>query len=152
MLETTSYNLLLKSREILKKANIDSFQIDSLILLCFALNKTKEDILLNSNLEILPSQKKIFFDLVQRRAKNEPISYIIGKREFYGIEFLVSKDVLDPRPDSESLIDNILEIIPNKNQKLKILELGVGSGCLILTLLNLYQNSSAIAVDLSKEA
>jgi release factor glutamine methyltransferase len=89
---------------------------------------------------------------VQRRARREPVSYIIGKREFFGEDFFVSADVLDPRPDSESLIELVLEILPDKNQELKILELGVGSGCLIITLLKNYKMAQGFGVDISKKA
>ncbi len=142
---------LARAKEILVSKGVSS-RLDSLILLAHALSFSKEQVVFNPQLQLNETQQKNFFDLVTRRAKHEPVSHLIGKREFFGEDFLVTKDVLDPRPDSETLIESVLKKFPNLAQDLKILELGVGSGCLIVTLLKAYANATGIAVDISKKA
>lgn len=148
---------LLQARLALDSKGVSNSGLDSLILLSHTLflcgkNFSKEWIIFNPDFELSLDQQRTFFGLVLRRENREPISQIIGKREFFGEDFLVSKNVLDPRPDSESLIELVLKIFPEENRKLEILELGVGSGCLILTLLRLYGEASGVGIDVSDEA
>lgn len=150
-------NILLQARDILEKKGVSNSKLDSLILLSHAFfilgqELSKEKIIFNPDLELTLKQQQVFLDLIERRAKSEPISHIIGRREFFGEDFLVNSAVLDPRPDSETLIELVLKKFPDKNQKLRILELGVGSACLIITLLKAYKNASAIAIDISEDA
>jgi len=126
--------------------------LDSTILLAHALFVSKDWVIFNPDFLLNETQQKDFFDLISRRANREPVSHLIGKREFFGEDFLVSKNVLDPRPDSEILIESVLKKFPNREEKLKILELGIGSGCLIITLLKAFKNADATAVDISKSA
>jgi release factor glutamine methyltransferase len=121
-------------------------------LLTHALSVSKEQIIFNPNLELDQNQQQQFFSLIERRSRREPVSQIIGKREFFGQDFLVTHNVLDPRPDSESLVELVLKKFPNKNQKLEILEIGTGSGCLIITLLLLYKSARGNGVDISSAA
>ncbi len=88
---------------------------------------------------------------ITQRVSRVPLSKIIGKREFYGRDFIVTKDVLDPRPDSETLIDEALKILPD-DEPVSILDLGTGSGCLLLTLLAERPLSRGVAVDISEAA
>jgi len=89
---------------------------------------------------------------IERAEKGEPIAKIIGYKGFWKGDFIVSKDVLDPRPDSETLIEAVLESFPDKKAPLRILDLGTGSGCLIISLLQEYQNATGVAVDISEKA
>ena len=91
-------------------------------------------------------------NFIQRANAGEPIAKIIGYKGFWKHEFMVSKDVLDPRPDSETLIEAVLECFPDKQAPLHILDLGTGSGCLIISLLNEYKNADGVAVDISEKA
>lgn len=140
------------ARKIFEASDISSAALDAMILLSYATSFTKEMIVFNPNLELTAKQEEKFLNYVNRRQLREPVSHIIGNREFYGLDFFVNSSVLDPRPDSESLIELVFEKFPNKNQELKILELGVGSGCLIITLLKYFINSSAIGLDISSKA
>jgi release factor glutamine methyltransferase len=142
---------LVKARQDLDSKGVSNSKLDVLILLSHALLFSKEQIIFNPDLELNPAQQKSFFDLILRRAAREPVSQIIGKREFFGEDFFVSKDVLDPRPDSESLIELVLKNFL-KDQKLTILELGVGSGCLIITLLKALKIADGAGVDISDKA
>ena len=89
---------------------------------------------------------------IQRRLTGEPVAKIIGKKGFWKDEFIVSKDVLDPRPDSETLIEAVLEKFPDKDAPLRILDLGTGSGCLLLSLLGEYNNAMGVGLDISEKA
>ena len=93
-----------------------------------------------------------FEELLKRREAREPLSQILGERGFWEHDFIVNEHVLTPRPDSEVLIEEALKCLPNKEKPYRFLDLGTGSGCLILTLLHEFPNASAVAVDKSPEA
>ena len=92
------------------------------------------------------------YKIIERRQKGEPLSKILGHRGFWKGDFIVDENVLDPRPDSETLIQAVLEKFPDKNQPLKILDLGTGSGCLLISLLMEYPNATGVGVDISEKA
>lgn len=89
---------------------------------------------------------------ISRRLAGEPAAKIIGKKGFWKDDFTVSKDVLDPRPDSETLIEAVLGKFPDRSAPLHILDLGTGSGCLLLSLLGEYKNAIGIGIDISQKA
>ncbi len=142
---------LLKAKQILKEAEIATPSLDSIILLCFVKKLSKEAIIFNDNLELTQKEEEQFFNLISRRKNGEPVSHLINNREFFGLDFFVNKDVLDPRCDSEILIETIIKNYQQKTE-LKFLELGVGSGCLSISLLKNLENSDAIGVDISAPA
>lgn len=119
---------------------------ESRILLSHALECSLEYLLINTDKEIDESE---YLKLVARRRNHEPIAYIIGKKEFYSREFIVSPDVLIPRPDSEVMMDAIINSSLKANS---ILELGTGSGCLLLTLLLEMPSIKGEGVDISDES
>jgi release factor glutamine methyltransferase len=143
---------LVLAQNKLQQSNINSAAIDSLALLCYSTGFSKEEAIFNPNLELTKKQLDDFWSAIARRQRREPVSHILSRREFYGLDFFVSRDVLDPRPDSESLIELIQEIFLDKNQKLEFLELGVGSGCLSISLLKNFSNAAANGVDISLAA
>jgi release factor glutamine methyltransferase len=145
-------NLLQMGYVLLKTAKINSWQLDVRILLSFATNFSQEKLIGYPELIIPQDEAAKFLDLINRRCRREPISHLIGKREFYSLEFKVSNKTLDPRPDSETLIDTALALFKDKYQPLRILDLGTGTGCLLLTLLKLFPNATGIGVDISPEA
>lgn len=145
-------DLLAQAKNQLENSGVSSSKLDSLVLLTHALCVSKEQIIFNPDLEPVQNLQDEFFALVARRAKREPISHIIGKREFYGHDFFVTANTLDPRPDSESLIELVLKKIPKRNEKLQILEIGTGTGCLIITLLLIYKSAKAHGLDISEKA
>ena len=98
-----------------------------------------------------PTQEQIN-DFINRRQQGEPVSKIIGQRGFWKRDFYVNTDVLDPRPDSETLIDAVLKSFTDKNAYYNILDIGTGSGCLLLTLLDEYPNAQGTGVDISEKA
>jgi release factor glutamine methyltransferase len=140
-----------QATSILKANKIVNPYLDSEILLSETINKDKKHIILNPK-EILKSEQlSIFNKLIERRKKGEPIAYLINKKEFWKNEFYVNKDVLIPRPDTELIIDQILKIY-SKYSKLQILDIGTGSGCILLSILNERVNFYGTGIDISRKS
>jgi release factor glutamine methyltransferase len=99
-----------------------------------------------------PATATLLRALTARRVRREPMAYILGEREFWGLPFKVTPAVLVPRPDSETLIEAVLELLPDRHRAWRILDLGVGSGCLLLTLLREYPTATGVGMDASPEA
>ena len=135
---------------LLKENKIPSHILDSEILLSKTLGKSREEILINLEQKITKKNISIFKTYLQRRSKNEPIAYILEEKEFWSKKFKVSKDTLIPRPETELLIDKLLKIYRGK--KISILDIGTGSGCIIISLLSSLTKSIGIGVDISKNA
>lgn len=145
-------DLIKNSTELLNKNSILTSKLDVKILLSYILNIERNDLFLMYENELNSNLEQNFYNLLNRRINREPIANIIEKKPFWDYEFYVNKNVLTPRCDSEILIEAVLENFKNKDEKLKILDLGTGSGCLILTLLKLYKNSNGLAIDISDKA
>ena len=137
--------------EILKENNISSYKIDCEILMSQTLNISREEVLLNLEKNIKKEDKEKYLHLINRRKKNEPIAYITNCKSFWRDKFITNKNVLIPRPDSEHLVEQTLRII-EKNQAKKILDVGVGSGCLSISILKERPYCKCDAIDLSKNA
>jgi len=135
---------------LLKEKKISSFILDSEILLSKALNKTRENILVNLDQKISKKHILIFKEYLKRRSNYEPIAYILKEKEFWSKKFYINKGTLIPRPETELLVDKTLKIY--KEKKISILDIGTGSGCIILSLLSSLKNSNGIGVDISKNA
>ena len=140
-----------KGIKILKSNKIKSFILDSEILLASSLKLDRARLLLNLNNNIKENQKEIFFNFINRRKKNEPIAYILGFKEFWKNNFKINKSVLIPRPDTEILVDQVLKEI-KKNEIKHILDIGTGSGCIILSVLKERKNCFGYGIDISKKA
>ena len=137
--------------EILKANNISSYKIDCEILMSRTLNISREEVLLNLEKNVKKEEKERYFNLINRRKKNEPIAYITNNKNFWKNKFVTNKNVLIPRPDSEHLVEEALRLI-KKNQFKRILDIGVGSGCLSISILNERLNCKCDAIDPSKNA
>lgn len=144
--------LYINSINLLKDKGVLTANLDVKILLAFLLNIDTKEIINYFNNEISNEFLNNFQKLLSRRLNREPIANIIAKKAFWDYDFIVNENVLTPRPDSETLIEAVLENYKDKDQKLNILDLGTGSGCLILTLLSIYQNSQGLAIDISDKA
>ena len=144
-------SLLNYSNKKLKQSLIISAMLDSEILLQKAIKKDRKFLILNPKKNIKTNKVKIFKTLVRRRQKGEPISYIINKKEFWNNNFYINSDVLIPRPDSETLVEQVLKIY-DKNAKKNILDIGTGSGCLLLAILKERDNFFGTGIDISKKA
>lgn len=122
------------------------------LLLAHVLGEQYETVLVNQERALSADQEKRFEEFVQRRLECEPISKIIGRREFWGLDFSVTRDTLDPRSDSETIVESVLKEFPSKENPLALLDLGVGTGCLLLSLLKEYPHAFGIGVDKSETA
>ena len=136
--------------DVLKKNGIKSYKLDSEILMSQVFQINRTDIILNSWKKLSDKEIKIYNDLIEQRSKKKPIAYLIGKKEFWKYEFYVTKDVLIPRPDTEVIIEQSLEITKNKS-RLKILDIGVGSGCILLSILKERNSFYGTGIDISKK-
>jgi len=137
--------------KILDINNIKNSKLDSELILSKVLNRTREEILVNFSDKINQNQINKFNNYLIRRKKKEPISYILGFKHFWKYKFFINKSVLIPRPDTEIIIEEALKCIPNDRSK-KILDVGTGSGCIIISLLKERKKSTATALDISKKA
>ena len=143
-------SLISQGSILLKNNNIPTFQIDSEILMTKVIQKDKKYIILNAN-KIL-DKKKInnYKKLIKSRSSGKPIAYLTGKKSFWKYEFKISEEVLIPRPDTETIIEQVLKITKEKF-KLKVLDIGVGSGCILLSILKEKSDFYGVGVDLSQK-
>ena len=143
-------NALNIANDILKNNCNSSYQLDSELLMSKIFQKDRKFIILNSK-KILSEEKfDQFYNLVKKRSKGEPIAYLLNKKDFWNYEFYIDKGILIPRPDSEIIIEQILRITEHKNN-LRILDIGVGSGCLLLSVLKEKKNFRGVGIDISKK-
>ncbi len=126
--------------------------LEKKILLKYILNTSNEEINISHNKLLDHIELGQYKELIQRRKKSEPIAYIINKKEFWKDTFFIDNSVLIPRPDSEIIIETAIKYFPDTKQNLKMLDLGTGSGCLIISLLREYKNSQGIGIDFDKKA
>ena len=142
---------LKKGQSILIDNNIISAKLDSEILMSQAIRKNKEFIILNLHKEIKKRDLDYFDNLIQERAKSKPIAQIIKKKDFWKYEFIVNNNVLIPRPDTEILIEQALKLVKNKN-RLQILDIGIGSGCILMSILKEKKNFIGTGIDISNKS
>ena len=144
-------NILKEGIDILQKNKIANPQLDSEILLSNSIKRDKKHIILNPKEVLNSEQLGKFKSLIERRKKGEPIAYLINKKEFWKDEFFVNKDVLIPRPDSELIIEQVLKIY-SKDDHLQLLDIGTGSGCILLSILKERSNFYGTGIDISKKS
>ena len=144
-------NILNKGTSILKANKIANPYLDSEILLSESINRDKKHIILNPKEILENKQLNNFNSLIERRRKGEPIAYLINKKEFWKNEFYVNENVLIPRPDTELIIDQVLKIY-SKNSQLQILDIGTGSGCILLSILKERTSFYGTGIDISKKS
>ena len=142
---------LKKGQSILIDNNIISAKLDSEILMSQAIRKNKKFIILNLHKAIKKRDLDYFDNLIQERANSKPIAQIIKKKDFWKYEFIVNNNVLIPRPDTEILIEQALKLVKNKN-RLQILDIGVGSGCILMSILKEKKNFIGTGIDISNKS
>ena len=142
---------LTEGLNILKNKSILSAKLDSEILMAKALGKKREYIILNNNKIIKEQNLKYFKKLVHERATRKPIAYLLKKKSFWNSEFYVNKNTLIPRPDTEIILEQVLKFTKNKNY-LNILDIGVGSGCILLSILKERKNFYGTGIDISRNS
>ena len=143
-------NLIQMGSTYLKCKDIPTYQIDSEILMTKVLNKDKKYIILNPTIKVDKEKSNYYKKLIKLRSFGKPIAYLIKKKGFWKYDFKVSENVLIPRPDTETIIEQVLKVTKEK-LKLKVLDIGVGSGCIILSILKEKSDFYGVGVDLSKK-
>tara|TARA_B100001123_G_scaffold94129_1_gene108423 strand:+ start:307 stop:1146 length:840 start_codon:yes stop_codon:yes gene_type:complete len=128
-----------------------SAKLDVEILLSEAIKKNREYLIINFKKKVENKNIKLFKKMLNKRKKGEPIAYILNKKEFWKNSFYVDRNVLIPRPDTEVLVEEVLKLF-NKNLKLNVLDIGTGSGCILLSILKERKNFYGTGIDISKKA
>ncbi len=146
-------NILKKATDILKENNVEDYNLKIKLLLSNILNKPKEYIMIHEDEEIETSLEKDFFSKLDRIKNNEPVQYVINSQEFMGLNFFVNNNVLIPQPDTEILVQEIIDVSKEiTNKKMNILDLCTGSGAIIISLAKKIENCNFFASDISKKA
>jgi release factor glutamine methyltransferase len=142
---------VIEGTKILKNSCIKTATLDTEILLAKVLGSNRENIILNNYKDLNDKNLDHFKRLIKERANRKPIAYLLNKKFFWNNEFYVNKNTLIPRPDTEIVIEEILRLTKHKN-KINILDIGVGSGCILLTILKEKQNFYGTGIDISKKS
>ena len=135
---------------ILKDKEIQTARLDTEILMSKVLDKDRKYVILNNTKELQKKNFEYFKKLIKERSFRKPIAYLINKKSFWNSEFYITRDTLIPRPDTELLIDQALMLTKNKNN-LNLLDIGVGSGCILLSILKEKKNFYGTGIDISKK-
>lgn len=139
------------AKDRLKEAGIDQPSIDARLMLEVAANVTRTEIVTDPYRELTAEQEATLEDYLSRRARREPVSHIIGRKGFWKILLQVNKNVLTPRPETEVIVDEVLKAFP-ENMDFRMLDLGVGSGTILLAVLAERPAAKGLGVDASDEA
>ena len=143
-------NTVKQASQLLKSHNISSHELDAQIILSDILGVTKEFLITNDKINISKKITQQYSKAIKRRINREPVAYIIGKKEFWSKYFVVSKATLVPRPETELLIYKLVKFF--KNKKINILDIGTGSGCILLSILKELNFSRGTGIDISRKA
>jgi len=143
-------NAIKRASQTLKTHNIASHELDAEIILSDIMGVTKEFLLINNNINISKNTIKKYNFAINRRTNREPVAYITGKKEFWSESFTVNRATLIPRPETELLIYKIVNFF--KNKRINILDIGTGSGCILLSILKELSLARGIGIDVSAKA
>ena len=139
-----------QASKTLKESNIASHQLDAEIILSNIMSVTREYLITNNDLNITKTIKQKYLTAIKRRLKNEPVAYITGTKEFWSNDFIVNRNTLVPRPETELLIYKLISLY--KNKKISILDIGTGSGCILLSLLKELKLAKGTGIDIEPKA
>ena len=144
------YLAINEGSKILKSKFIPNSLLDAEILMAETINKDRNYILLNSSDPVNKNDLNYFYKLIKQRSLGKPVAYLTKKKSFWNSEFFITKDILIPRPDTELIVENTLSLTKQKS-KINILDIGVGSGCIIVSILKERENFRGTGIDLSKK-
>ncbi len=139
-----------KGSQILRSKYISNSQLDSEILLAKTINKDRNYILLNLDHSLNKRDLNNFYNLIKQRSSGNPIAYLTNKKFFWNSEFFITHDTLIPRPDTELVVENVLNLTKKKS-KISILDIGIGSGCILLSIMKERENFYGTGIDISKK-
>ncbi|ACF12558.1 protein-(glutamine-N5) methyltransferase, release factor-specific [Chloroherpeton thalassium ATCC 35110] len=151
----TVLSLLKASSDFFAQKNIDDARLNAELLLAHTLNLKRMDLYLKFDMPVTEQERQTFRELCKRRLEGEPVQYIIGNQDFFGLTLDVDSRVLIPRPETELLVEealNSLSQLDFGDEKIKILDIGTGSGCIALAFASQLSNAEILAVDVSSEA
>jgi len=143
-------DLLNSGSKILKINKIQTHQLDSEIMLSSLMKRKREQIIINSEKKVSKNIVNVFKKLIVRRSTKEPLAYILKEKEFWSKNFFVNKNTLIPRPETELLCDAVIKKIKNKNSY--ILDIGTGTGCILLSILSEAKKAKGVGIDISIKA
>lgn len=144
--------ILLEATRRLNAAGVEGARRDARLLLAEVLGRPASALLGLADLPLTADQAAAFQAMVARRAAREPVSRIVGRRGFWSLEFLVGPDTLDPRPDTETLVEAALEALPDPRAPYRVLDLGTGTGCVLLSILHERPCATGLGIDLAAGA
>ncbi len=137
---------------LMKAAGLDTPVLDARLIVQHALGISWDTLYLKEDQPLTEQERAVLESELARRAAHEPVSRIVGRRHFWTLDLAVSPDTLDPRPDTESLIETVVAAIPDRARPLRVLDLGTGTGAILLALLTEYPGAAGLGVDLSQGA
>ena len=143
-------NTIRQASQLLKNHNINSYELDAEIILSDIMKVTREFLIINNHLNISKNIIKKYNLAIKRRINREPVAYITGKREFWSEDFVVDHGTLVPRPETELLIYKVINFL--KNKRINILDIGTGSGCILLAILKELNLARGTGIDISQKA
>ena len=143
-------NVIKQASQFLKTQSIVSHKLDAEVILSNIMGVTRDFLNANSHIVVSKNTIKRFNHAINRRINSEPVAYIIGKKEFWSQNFVINRSTLVPRPETELLIYKVVDFF--KNKKINVLDIGTGSGCILLSILKELVNSRGIGIDISSKA
>ncbi|MBI3178009.1 MAG: peptide chain release factor N(5)-glutamine methyltransferase [Deltaproteobacteria bacterium] len=146
------HKVLVWSQRHLDASGVDSARLDAELLLAVVLKTDRAHLITHPERTLSSEERQAYGALIQRRASREPVAYILGKREFYGRPFRVSPDVLIPRPETEHLVDSVLDWARREKPNARILDIGTGSGAIAISLACELEAATLVATDVSGPA
>ncbi|MBD2747634.1 peptide chain release factor N(5)-glutamine methyltransferase [Microvirga sp. BT688] len=145
----TRAEALLELRRTLTEAGFETAALDARLLLLEALGISATDLITWPDTSLTSEQVDTLAAFTNRRLAHEPVARIVGEREFWGLPFRLSPETLVPRPDTETLVETALDLLPDRQAPLKVVDFGTGSGCILVALLHELPNAAGLGVDLS---
>jgi len=143
-------NTIKQASQLLKNKNIISHELDVQVILSDIMGVTRDFFIANSHINVSINTIKKFNHAIKRRVNREPVAYIIGKKEFWSQDFAVNQATLVPRPETELLIYKVVDFF--KNKRINVLDIGTGSGCILLSILKELDISRGVGIDISTKA
>lgn len=144
--------LLAEAASRLEAAGVEDPRRDARLLLAEALDVPAHRLILEPNEMVPEAAASLFAAYLDRRLAREPVARILGRREFWSLDFRVTPATLDPRPDSETLVEAVLAAFPDRNRALRVVDFGTGTGCLLLAVLSEYPHATGLGIDMAPEA